>query len=223
MSDSLWELGVCDTVLSQRFRALRQGMQLVGRALPVKLHTMVIDSSITPEQNQKLMEQMFQGREHPQKKMMRTVTEKPEGSVLCFDCGGDMQPAHFGEMSCQLAYAHGCRGMLIAGNCRDTQYVLKMDDFPVFSFGTAPNAFGGWMVQEVDVPILLPGHLTHYVQVFPGDFIFADNDGAQVIPEELVDEVLLRVEAIYEKECKERSMLAQGMNIDEVYREFGVL
>ena len=67
MSDSLWELGVCDTVLSQRFRALRQGMQLVGRALPVKLHTMVIDSSITPEQNQKLMEQMFQGREHPQK------------------------------------------------------------------------------------------------------------------------------------------------------------
>ena len=75
MSDSLWELGVCDTVLSQRFRALRQGMQLVGRALPVKLHTMVIDSPITPEQNQKLMEQMFQGREYPQKKMMRTVTE----------------------------------------------------------------------------------------------------------------------------------------------------
>ena len=27
----------------------------------------------------------------------------------------------------------------------------------------------------------------------------------------------------YEKECKERSLLAQGMNIDEVYREFGVL
>ena len=40
VSDSLWSLGVCDTVLSQRFKALRQGMQLVGRALPVKLHTL---------------------------------------------------------------------------------------------------------------------------------------------------------------------------------------
>ena len=48
VSDSLWELGVCDTVLSQRFKPLRQGMVLVGRALPVKLHTLAIDNSYTP-------------------------------------------------------------------------------------------------------------------------------------------------------------------------------
>ena len=129
----------------------------------------------------------------------------------------------FGEMSCQLAYSHGCRGMLLAGNCRDTQYVLKMEDFPMFSFGTAPNAFGGWIVTEVDVPAMLPGHLTHYVTIYPGDFIFGDNDGVQVIPGEVVDEVLLRVEEIYEKENSQRQMLAEGMPIDEVYAQFGVL
>lgn len=223
VSDSLWALGVCNTVLSQRFRALQQGMVLVGRALPVKLHTVVIDSSLTPEQNSTYLDEKFRDKEHPQKQMMRCVAESDPGSVLCFDCGGDMQPAHFGEMSCQLAHAHGCRGMLIAGNCRDTQYVLKMPDFPMFSFGTAPNAFGGWIVTEVDVPIMLPGHLTHYVQVFPGDFIFADNDGAQVIPKEVVDEVLLRVEAIHVKENAQRKALAEGMSIDQVYSEFGVL
>ena len=155
--------------------------------------------------------------------MMRAVATSAPGSILCFDCGGDMQPAHFGEMSCQLANAHGCRGMLLAGNCRDTQYVLKMPDFPMFSFGTRPNAFGGWIVQEVNVPIFLPGHTTHYVKVCPGDYIFGDNDGVQLIPKDLVDEVLLRVEAIFAKENEEREQLASGMPIDEVYRVFGVL
>jgi len=160
---------------------------------------------------------------HPQKRMMRKVDELEDGTVLCFDCGGDMQPAHFGEMSCHLAYAHGCRGMLLAGNCRDTQYVLKMPDFPMFTFGTRPNAFGGWIVTDVNVPVYLPGHLTHYVRVVPGDFICGDNDGVQLIPNHLVDEVLLRVEATFEKENEEREKIAAGMPIDEVYDVYGVL
>ena len=222
VSDALRRLGVRDTVFSERFRPLRQGMQLVGRALPIKLHSLV-EGVNTPDE-QKAMEAKWEAEGgHPQKRMMRTLADLEDGSVLCFDCGGDMQPAHFGEMSCQLAYAHGCRGMLLAGNCRDTQYVLKMSDFPMYSFGTRPNAFGGWIITDVNVPIYLPGHLTHYVKVMPGDFIFGDNDGVQLIPKDLVDEVLLQVEATFEKENAERDQIAAGMPIDEVYRVFGVL
>jgi 4-hydroxy-4-methyl-2-oxoglutarate aldolase len=222
VSDALNNLGVRDTVFSARFKPLRQGMQLVGRALPIKLHSQPDVSDIPGAQE--AMEKKWEAEGgHPQKRMMRAVAAADPGVVLCFDCGGDMQPAHFGEMSCQLAYAHGCRGMLLAGNCRDTQYVLKMPDFPMFTFGTRPNAFGGWIIIEVDLPIYLPGHLTHYVKVSPGDFIFGDNDGVQLIPERLVDEVLLRVEATFEKENEERELLAAGMPIDEVYRVFGVL
>ena len=222
VSDSLASLGVIDTVLSDRFKALRQGMVLAGRALPIKLHSLP-DTSNNPEWQKEMEAEWERQGGHPQKRMMREVAQQAPGSVLCFDCGGDMQPAHFGEMSCQLAYAHGCRGMLIAGNCRDTQYVLKMPDFPMFTFGTRPNAFGGWIITEVNRPIFLPGHLTHYVRVDPGDYVFADNDGAQIIPAEMVDEVLLRVEAIFEFENREREMLAKGMPIDQVYSEFGVL
>jgi len=222
VSDALNSLGVRDTVFSAQFKPLRQGMQLVGRALPIKLHSLP-EVPLTPEER-KAQEAKWEAEGgHPQKRMMRTVAASNPGTVLCFDCGGDMQPAHFGEMSCQLAYAHGCRGMLLAGNCRDTQYVLKMPDFPIFSFGTRPNAFGGWIITEVNVPIYLPGHLTYYVKVLPGDFIFGDNDGVQLIPQHLVDEVLLRVEAIFDKENEERELLAAGMPIDEVYRKYGVL
>jgi len=222
VSDALHGLGVDDTVFSDRFKPLRQGMQLVGRALPVKLHSLVGGVNTPEEQREQERKWEAEGG-HPQKRMMRAVAEAEDGTVLCFDCGGDLQPAHFGEMSCQLAYAHGCRGMLLAGNCRNTQYVLKMPDFPMFTFGTRPNAFGGWIIIEVNRPIFLPGHLTHYVRVMPGDFIFGDNDGVQLIPAPVVDEVLLRVEATFAHENKEREALAAGMPIDEVYRVFGVL
>jgi 4-hydroxy-4-methyl-2-oxoglutarate aldolase len=222
VSDSLHSLGVSDTVLSSQFKALRQGMQLVGRAIPIKLHSLV-PVKLTDEERAAQEAKWEAEGGHPQKRMMRTVASEPPGSVLVFDCGGDMQPAHFGEMSCHLAHAHGCRGMLIAGNCRDTQYVLKMADFPMFTFGTRPNAFGGWIITDVNKPVFLPGHLTHYVKVMPGDYIFADNDGVQVIPKELIDEVLLRIENIFAKENEEREALAAGMPIDEVYKQFGVL
>jgi regulator of RNase E activity RraA len=222
VSDALWRLGVTNTVFSPKFVALRQGMQLVGRALPIKLHS-VVERKL-PEAEQQALEARWQAEGgHPQQRMMREIAQQADGSILCFDCGGDMQPAHFGEMSCQLAYSHGCRGMLLAGNCRDTQYVLKMPDFPIFSFGTRPNAFGGWIITDVNKPVYLPGHITHYVTVSPGDFIFGDNDGVQLIPAHLIDEVLLQVEATFEHENAEREQIAAGMSIDEVYRVFGVL
>jgi regulator of RNase E activity RraA len=222
VSDALLSLGIRDTVFGSQFHALRQGMQLIGRALPVKLHSFVEDSLSLSERQAREARWAAEGG-HPQKRMMRKIAELDDGTILCFDCGGDMQPAHFGEMSCQLAYAHGCRGMLLAGNCRDTQYVLKMPDFPIFSFGTRPNWFGGWIITDVNVPIYLPGHLSHYVRVMPGDFIFGDNDGVQLIPEKLVDEVLLRVEETFAKENEQRERIAAGMSVDEVYTEFGVL
>ena len=222
VSDSLNSLDIGDTVLSSRFKALRQGMQLVGRALPVKIHSQVEVGKVPGAQKELEKKWEAEGG-HPQKRMMRAVAEAEDGVVICFDCGGDMQPAHFGEMSCQLAHAHGARGILLAGNCRDTQYILKMPDFPLFSFGTRPNAFGGWMIIEVNKPVYLPGHITHYVSVSPGDFVFGDNDGVQIIPKNVVDEVLLKVEAIFDKENEERKQFAAGMPIDEVCRTFGVL
>lgn len=218
VSDSLAALGIRDTVLSPRFRPLVADSVMAGRAVTVKIHSQVggMEAAVQEDVAADL-------DDHPQRRMMQAIDDAEDGTILCFDCGGDSQPAHFGEMSCQLAQAHGCRGLLLAGYCRDTRYVAAMRDFPVFSFGTRPNAFGGWSITEVNTSIFLPGHLTHYVRVDPGDFVFADLDGAQIIPGRAVDEVLLRVEEIFAIENEQREKLAAGMPIDEVYREYGVL
>src|SRR5258708_5219076 len=71
VSDSLNSLGVRNTVFSDRFRPLRQGMQLVGRALPIKLHSLVEPRT---EERQKELEAEWEAKGgHPQKRMMRAV------------------------------------------------------------------------------------------------------------------------------------------------------
>lgn len=218
VSDALASCGVLDTVLSHKFYPLRQDMILAGEAVTVKLHSLA--GEILTDEERQARDEEWQRIGTPQKRMMQSVYP---GCVLCFDTGGDMQPAQYGEMSCTLAQAHGCVGMVIAGNIRDTRHVLRMKDFPVFTLGTTPNAFGGWRITHIQQPIFLPGHLTHYVRVNPGDFIFGDTDGVQVIPKEFVDEVMLICEDIVAKENEQRRLIREGMPIDEVYARYGDL
>jgi len=218
VSDALSGLGVRDTVLSPDFYPLQPDLILAGEALTVKLHSLA--GEILTEAEQEAQKAEWERIGTPQKRMMQQVYP---GCVLVYDTGGDTQPAHYGEMSCVLAQSHGCAGILIAGNIRDTRYVMKMEDFPVFTLGTRPNAFGGWRITHIQQPIYLPGHLSHYVKVCPGDCVFGDTDGVQVIPKEFVDEVMLRCEAIVEHENEERRLIADGMPIDEVYEKYGDL
>ena len=218
VSDALAGCGVKDTVLSPDFFALRPEQVLAGEALTVKLHSLA--GEILTDEERKARDQEWEENGTPQKQMMKAVFP---GCVLCFDTGGDLQPAHFGEMSCNLAQSHGCAGLLVAGCVRDTRYILRMDDFPVVTLGTRPNAYGGWRITHIQQPIYLPGHLTHYVKVEPGDFVFGDTDGVQIIPKEFVDEVMLTAEDILSKENEERRLIREGMPIDEVYATYGDL
>jgi len=222
IADVLLILGVHDTLLSLRFRPLRPGMQLVGRILPIKAHSLVLDQRPRAEQDAIKARWEAEGG-HPQERMMRAIAEAEDGVVVCYDCGGDTRIGHAGEMTCQLARAQGARGILMAGNFRDSQYIMRMPDFPVFSFGVCPFTDSEWVITEINQPVYVPGHLSHYVLLRPGDFLFGDNDGVQVIPAPLVDEVLLRVETLAEHENKVRDALMSGMPVEEVYRVFGVL
>jgi regulator of RNase E activity RraA len=92
--------------------------------------------------------------------------------------------------------------------------VLKPADHHIVSFGTRSNAFGGWVIIDINQPMCLPGHLTYAGA--PGDFIVGGNDGVQLIPAKLVDEVLPRVAETFARENGQRVHIAAGMPIDEV-------
>ena len=219
LCDALFINGIVNTVVSHDIKPLRGHDILAGRAIPVKWHSLAPEINLTKEQYD-ARQALWEKERTPQKKMHEAV--KP-GSVLVFDNGGDTQAAIFGEMSCTMARAHGCVGVVNNGFTRDCQYILKMENFPYYTRGTTPNAYGGWRVVAVNEPIYLPGHLTHYVIVNPGDFIFGDDDGLQIIPEPYVDSVLLKAEEILSFENEERRMIADGLPIEDVYKKFGDL
>src|SRR2546429_8213878 len=94
VSDALNNLGVRDTIFSSQFTPLRQGMQLVGRALPIKLHSQV-EVARTPEEQEALNKKWEAEGGHPQKRMMAAIDAREDGTVLCFDCGGGHARAGF--------------------------------------------------------------------------------------------------------------------------------
>lgn len=219
LSDALWLTGIVDTILDHGIKSLRAHDIITGRCLPIKWHSVAPETHMNEEEKDARFLK-WQKESSPQKRMMQSVFP---GCVLVFDTGGDMQAAQFGEMSCNLARSRGCAGVVNSGMTRDTQYIFKLGDFPYFARGTTPNAYGGWRVIDVNVPIHIRGHLTHYVVVNPGDFIFGDNDGLQIIPKDFVDEVLMRAEEILEYENAEREAIRNGMPIDDVYDTYGDL
>jgi 4-hydroxy-4-methyl-2-oxoglutarate aldolase len=53
------------------------------------------------------------------------------------------------------------------------------------------------------------------VVVSPGDFILADEDGAIVIPQSVLDETLRRAEVLTDQETKLRLELMNGLSLEQ--------
>lgn len=57
--------------------------------------------------------------------------------------------------------------------------------------------------------------------VYPGDYIFGDNDGVVIVPKDQTIKVLEQAEEWYESEGKSRADMAAGMDPFEVYAKHG--
>ena len=213
--DKLWALGIKETMLSPEIRPLRPDMILAGPALTVKMHSHAEEEEAIQERGERGW-----GGGPKQRQVMQSITP---GCILCIDTGPNLLAAQWGEMSSHLAQMHGAVGLVMAGNIRDTRILLSMEDFPIFTLGIVANAKTGWIVNEINTSLYMPGHLKHSVKVFPGDFLFGDSDGVQVIPQDAVDEVMLRCEELLESETEERRKILEGMSLDDVYRTYGNL
>jgi regulator of RNase E activity RraA len=143
-----------------------------------------------------------------------------DGCVQIRDTQGDLSCGQFGEISATAAAAAGCVGAVIDGSTRDSNYLIDMG-FPTFCrFRNPVEAFGRFMVVDYQIPIFVQG-MAGKLLVNPGDYVFGDNDGIVVVPQELTLKVLELAEEWFESEGKSREAMAQGKNPFKVYEEFG--
>jgi regulator of RNase E activity RraA len=138
--------------------------------------------------------------------------------VLVEDVGNDPGSGGLGENMGLSVRVKGCVGVVCDGGTRDKKALIRAG-FPVFSrFSSATFSRDRRRHLDYQIPLRLSGHLTRWVTVNPGDFVFGDADGVLVIPRALSLEVLEAAEQVARLEERQREQLRAGQPRREVYR-----
>ena len=113
------------------------------------------------------------------------IEEMPEGCIAVIDAMGITDAGVFGDILCARMKKRNVTAMITDGAVRDLGGVLDTD-LPVWCKGAAaPPSVAGLTFVGWNETVGCGG-----VAVIPGDIIVADSDGAVVIPQALLDEVV---------------------------------
>jgi regulator of RNase E activity RraA len=113
------------------------------------------------------------------------VEAMPEGSVVVVDALGVTDAGIFGDILCERMKILGVAGVVTDGVIRDVTGVEKVG-LPIWCQGTAaPPSVSGLTFIGWQEPIACGG-----VVIFPDDIIVADEDGAIVLPQALLGQVV---------------------------------
>ncbi len=110
------------------------------------------------------------------------IEAMPEGAVAVADAMGVTSAGIFGDILCARMQKRNVAALVTDGAVRDRAGVL-MSGLPVWSAGiAAPASVNGLTFVGWQQPIGCGG-----CAIFPGDVIVADDDGAVVIPQAMVE------------------------------------
>lgn len=135
------------------------------------------------------------------------------GDILVYDAMGRVGNALVGDIMATRLKIRGGLGFVIDGAGRDC---AGLQGVGVNVYGRGFQATPGpaaSLAAELNVPIQCGG-----VLVFPGDLVFADEDGVVVVPQEHISFVLEEARAIRKREEFVRYKLRRsGATLDQVY------
>ncbi len=139
----------------------------------------------------------------------------PKGHVVVCQ-PQDKGRALMGELSAETLQHRGIRGYIVDGGSRDNAFIRKFG-FPVFSSFQSPrDIVAAWRPEAFGEPITIGG-----VLIATGDYILADIDGIVVIPGDLAEEVVGRVEQVVQTENLVRKAILEGVDPKEAYLRYG--
>jgi len=148
-------------------------------------------------------------------KMLDSITP---GTVSVWSCGGSTDCAHWGEIMSTAARQRGCNGAVVDGGVRDVDFINAMK-YPVFArFKCSASSIGRWDIREYQVPVKIGNAVIH-----PGDYVFGDTDGVVVVPRDIILDVLVAAEDVFQREGGMREELRRGVSVKDAYEKYGSL
>lgn len=141
------------------------------------------------------------------------IAEK--GDVIVIDNGGRLDTSCWGGILANGAKTKGISGVVIDGACRDVDDCVEAD-FPVYSRGSVVATARGRIMEESTNEMIQFGG----VQVRPGDVVIGDKSGVVIIPQEKLDDVLVKAEELWKKEEAMVREICSGKTMIEVDKNF---
>lgn len=112
-------------------------------------------------------------------KVKQLVATPGHGKVMVVDGGASMRNALLGDMLAEKAVKNGWEGLIIYGCIRDVDAIMELD-LGVQALGTVPLKTEKRDIGDVNIEVKFGG-----VTFKPGHYVYADNNGVIVSPQEL--------------------------------------
>ena len=195
--DVLRELGYGNCVLPPEIQALERGQKLAGEIYTISGG---IDQTLSRHESLLLWSQV--------------LSKVPGGKVLI--CQPNTHAvALMGELSARALMVKGTKGYLMDGHCRDVEEIIDAG-FSVFCrLATPADIVERWRYNSLGNPITI-GTVT----ICSGDYIIADMDGAVIIPQEVIEDVVSKTEDVMATESEMRLAILDGMDPEQAYLKF---
>lgn len=167
--------------------------------------------SIKPINNQKVWGRIFTAETESDDwgTSAQAIDEADYGDILFFKVSST-DKAIWGELASTCARDNGIKATVIYGSARDLDALLYMD-YPVFASDFCPNAGSALGLGTLNEPIVVDEMLIN-----PGDFLFGDESGIVVIPQELFAKTMSATLSVKIKESKIVEAIADGMTLAEI-------
>lgn len=117
---------------------------------------------------------------HEDNSLVKENVAKPgHGKVMVVDGGGSLRAALLGDMLAEKAVENGWEGLVIYGCIRDVDVIMETN-LGVQALATNPRKTEKKGIGGMNVPVKFAG-----VDITPGSFIYADNNGVIVSQKKL--------------------------------------
>lgn len=147
---------------------------------------------------------------------VQAIEAAEAGDVIVIDNGGRLDTSCWGGILANGAKMKGVAAVVVDGATRDLDDCVEVN-FPVYARGTVvATARGRIMEEATNVMIQFAG-----VQVRPGDVVMGDRSGVVVVPQERMDDVLVKAEEMYAKEERMVAEIRAGagmLAVDDKYQ-----
>lgn len=144
------------------------------------------------------------------------IDDVPAGAVIVVDNAGSESCTTWGSLLTSVAQSNGIAGTIVYGSARDVKESCAAR-YPLFSTDVTMVSGKNRVIFDcANVDIDICG-----TSVAPGDWIFADDNGALRIPASLLDEVLRRAEAVDRTEKRIRDAVLEGNRLEQARATYG--